>query len=109
MMFMMPGITGIVAVACIGLALTGPVFAIDADRDFTGHWVLDAGASDTRALGAQPEQELNVSQQDVVILCSTPSDSAKPVEWFYSLTGAGARYNIGAESRNTIEIGRAHV
>lgn len=76
--------------------------AIDSDRDFSGHWVLDANASNTRPLGVPPEQELNVAQQDIVISVSMPAGSGKPVEWFYSLTGAGARYTIGAESRNSI-------
>lgn len=101
-MMVMPGLTGVVALAFTGIALTGPLFAVDADRDFTGHWVLDARASSVRALGTPAEQELNVSQQDVVILCSTPGSGPKPVEWFYSLSGAGAHYNIGAESRNSM-------
>jgi len=99
---MMPGLTGIVTVAFLVLAFAGPVLAIDADRDFTGHWVLDPRASNTRDLGLAPEQQLNVAQQDAVILVSMPSGGAKPVEWFYSLTGAEARYKIGAESRNSM-------
>ena len=90
------------ALACLGLALTGPVFAIDADRDFSGRWIIDPDSSDTRALGPQPEREFTVTQQDVVILISMPSDGPKPVEWFYSLTGAEARYKIGGESRSSI-------
>ncbi|HWC96151.1 MAG TPA: hypothetical protein VG456_05365, partial [Candidatus Sulfopaludibacter sp.] len=84
------------------LALTAPLLAIDADRDFTGHWLLDARASNTRALDIQPVRDLTVTQQDVVILCSTPSDGPKPTEWFYSLTGADARYKIGDESHNSV-------
>jgi hypothetical protein len=99
----MPGTSsGIVAVALFGFALTGPLQAIDADRDFTGHWLLDARASNARTLGTPPLDDLTVSQQDVVILCSTPSGGAKPLEWFYSLTGAEARYKIGAESHNSM-------
>ncbi len=90
------------ALACLGLALTGPVFAIDADRDFGGRWIIDPDSSDTRALGPQPEREFTVTQQDVVILISMPSDGPKPVEWFYSLTGAEARYKVGGESRNSM-------
>ena len=97
-----PGSTGIVSVAVLGVVLACPLLAIDADRDFSGHWVLDAGASNTRSLGVPVEQELNVSQQDVVVSVSVPSPDGKPIEWFYSLTGAGARYNIGAESHNSI-------
>ncbi len=91
-----------VALACLGLALTGPVFAIDAGRDFSGRWIIDPDSSDTRAIGPQPEREFTVTQQDVVILVSMPSDGPKPVEWFYSLTGAEARYKIGGESRNSM-------
>ncbi|MDR3701199.1 MAG: hypothetical protein P4L56_16245 [Candidatus Sulfopaludibacter sp.] len=98
----MPGATGVVALACLGLALTGPVFAIDADRNFGGRWILDPDSSDTRAIGPQPEREFTVTQQDAVILVSMPSDGPKAVEWFYSLTGAEARYKIGAESRNSM-------
>ena len=90
------------AVALLGLAWACPLAAIDSDRDFSGHWVLDANASNTRPLGVPPEQELNVAQQDIVISVSMPAGGGKPVEWFYSLTGAGARYTIGAESRNSI-------
>lgn len=97
-----PGTTGSVAVALLGLAWACPLMAIDSDRDFSGHWVLDANASNTRPLGAAPEQELNIAQQDIVISISMPNGSGKPVEWFYSLTGAGARYTIGPESRNSI-------
>jgi hypothetical protein len=95
-----PETTGIVAVALLGFA--GPLMAIDSDRDFSGHWVLDANASNTRPLGVAPEQELNIAQQDIVISVSMPAAGGKPVEWFYSLTGAGARYTIGSESRNSI-------
>jgi hypothetical protein len=92
----------VVAFAVLGLALTGPLYAIDADRDFSGHWMLDGRGSNTRALGIPPDQELTVTQQDVVILCSTPSGGPKPTEWFYSLTGAEARYKLGDQSYNSM-------
>ncbi len=98
----MPGINGVAALACLGLAFAGPVHAIDAGRDFSGRWIIDPGASNIRTLGPQPEREFDVTQQDAVILISMPSEGAKPVEWFYSLTGAEARYKIGAESRNSV-------
>lgn len=97
----MPGTARVAAITFLGLALAAPLFAIDADRDFTGHWLLDNRASNTRAIGPVAEQDLTVAQQDVVILCSIPSNGAKPTEWFYSLTGAEARYKIGAESHNS--------
>lgn len=98
----MPGANGVVALACLGLALTGPLFAIDAGRDFTGRWILDPGASNTQSLGIPPERELDINQQDVFIQISMPASGAKPVEWFYSLTGAEARYKIGDESHNSM-------
>jgi hypothetical protein len=99
----MPGpSTGVVAFALFGLALTGPLQAIDADRDFSGHWMLDGRTSNTRALGIPADQELTITQQDVVILCSTPSGGPKPTEWFYSLSGAEARYKLGDQSYNSM-------
>lgn len=98
----MAGTSGIAAAACLALSLAGPVFAIDADRDFTGRWILDPRAGNTRALDLPPRRELSVAQQDVVILVSTPADGPKPLEWFYSLTGAEARYKIGDESHNSV-------
>jgi len=70
--------------------------AADSDRDFSGKWVLDPVASNTRALG-QTETSLTVSQSDAGILCS-----AGPAQWSYALDGSETRKRIGEESRSSI-------
>jgi type IV secretion system protein VirB10 len=80
----------------VALGLTTPLRAADAERDFSGKWVLDTGASDIRSLG-QVESSLTVSQGDAGILCSTGS-----VRWSYALDGSETRKRIGDESWNSM-------
>jgi hypothetical protein len=77
-----------------GLALT--LRAGDPNRDFSGKWLLDTGASDTASLG-QVETNLTVSQGDAGILCSTNA-----AEWSYALDGSETRKQIGGESRSSV-------
>jgi type IV secretion system protein VirB10 len=70
--------------------------AADPDRDFSGKWVLDPAASDTRSLEAV-ETSLTISQGDAGILCSTGS-----VQWSYALDGSETRKLIGDESRSSV-------
>jgi len=68
----------------IGLFVTWafqPLRAADSDRDFSGKWRLDTGASDISSLG-QVETNLTVSQGGGGIHCSTGAD-----EWSYALDG----------------------
>lgn len=68
----------------------------DSDRDFTGKWVLDSGASDTASLGPV-ETNLTVSQGGGGILCSTGR-----AQWSYALDGSETRKQIGDESRKSV-------
>lgn len=73
-----------------------PLRASDADRDFSGKWVLDESASDMAALG-KVETRLEVSQGGGGILCSTGS-----AQWSYALDGSETRKQIGEESRSSM-------
>ena len=52
-----------------------PLFAIDSDHDFTGNWILDFGRSSVRALGAEPESFLTLTQTESAIRCATAGAS----------------------------------
>jgi type IV secretion system protein VirB10 len=75
--------------------LASLLFATDPERDFSGKWVLDQGASNVAALG-QVDASLTVAQGDAGILCST--ETAK---WSYALDGSETRKRLGQESRNS--------
>jgi type IV secretion system protein VirB10 len=77
-----------------------PLFAIEAERDFSGSWILVETRSDWRALGAEPEPFLTVVQDEASIRCQTAIGAAD-VSWTYPLDGGNARYRAGAEQRNS--------
>jgi len=77
-----------------GLAV--PIHALDADRDFSGHWVLDTPASDIRSLG-QVESSITVSESATAMLCSTG-----PLGWSYALDGSETKTRVGDESWNSV-------
>jgi hypothetical protein len=80
----------------MALGLTLPLRATDPNRDFSGKWVLDTANSDVASL--EPvETNLNVSQGDAGVLCST-----KTAQWSYTLDGSETRKQIGEESRSSI-------
>ncbi len=66
------------------------------DRDFSGKWLLDQGASDTASLGPV-ETNLTVSEGPAGILCS-----AGAAEWSYTLDGSETRKQIGGETRSSM-------
>ncbi|SRR5579871_3453501 len=72
------------------------LFGADQDRDFSGHWILDAPASNTRDLGPV-DVSLNVSQGDAGLLVSTGT-----AQWSYALDGSETRKKVGGESRSTM-------
>src|ERR1035438_2526176 len=78
------------------LGFATPLHAADSDRDFSGRWLLDTAASNTRALGSV-EQTLIVSQGDAGLLVSTEA-----ARWSYALDGSETRKRIGDESRNSV-------
>lgn len=69
---------------------------MDADRDFSGKWVLDTAASSLRELPGEPDAALTIVQRETAIQCSTSS-----AHWSYALDGSDSRYRIGTESRNS--------
>jgi len=77
-----------------GLSLAA--FAAIPERDFTGKWLLDSAASETRGLGPVYTQ-VSVSQSDAGILCSSGS-----TQWSYALDGSETRKEIGGELRNSV-------
>jgi hypothetical protein len=90
--------TDAAAVACIALiAGTTPLLAIDADRDFTGNWILMESSSDWRALGLEPEPFLTVQQDDRAIRCKTADGDAE-LSWSYALDGSETKWS----GRNSI-------
>ncbi len=78
------------------LSLSQALRAGDADRDFSGKWVLDANASDTASLG-KVETNLDISQGAGGILCSTGSS-----EWSYSLDGSQTIKQLANEKRTSV-------
>ena len=80
----------------MALGLTLPLRATDPSRDFSGKWVLDTANSDVASLGPV-ETNLNVSQGDAGVLCSTNT-----AQWSYALDGSETRKQIGEESRSSI-------
>jgi type IV secretion system protein VirB10 len=69
--------------------------AVDAGRDFSGQWVLDAAASDYQALG-QVETSLTVSESGTAMLVSSGG-----LAWSYALDGSEAKSRVGDETWNS--------
>jgi hypothetical protein len=93
----------------VGRAITGclflwsvvtPLFAID-DRDFSGNWILDFGRSSVRALGAEPESFLTLTQTETIIRCATDIDGVEAT-WSYRLDGTETRYKVAGQARNSV-------
>jgi len=80
----------------VALGLVISLHAADPDHNFSGTWLLDPNASNTRSLG-QVEPSLKVSQGDAGILCS-----AGPLQWSYALDGSETRKRVGEESWNSV-------
>lgn len=77
------------AIILTGL-LGSSLFAIEAERDFSGNWILMEGRSDWRTLGMEPEPFLTITQDDRAIRCKT-SIGDKDVAWSYALDGSETR------------------
>ena len=88
--------------AAIILALVSCLFAVDADHDFAGKWVLDKGVSNRPAQQAAPDDHLNVTQDDVALRCASPWPEGPALQWSYLLDGTETRSHIGDESRNSV-------
>jgi hypothetical protein len=94
-----PSALTVVLLCC---TVTGAVYAIDPQRDFSGKWFLDARRSNTRALPIPPEQSLIVMQQDLAVRCSSTSADGAAAQWTYLLDGTETRVRSGDETRSSI-------
>lgn len=79
--------------ALLTLASASLLFAIDADRDFSGKWIITSG---TR-LSVPFEPMLTIEQGENEIRCSF-DDS----HWTYALNGTERKVQIGGEMRNSL-------
>lgn len=89
-------------ISCVLLAcsVVASLPAAAPERDFSGNWILVYERSNTRALGAEPEAVLTVTQDDARLHCSAAVDG-DTLSWSYNLSGAETRYRIGREERNS--------
>jgi type IV secretion system protein VirB10 len=88
--------------ALLFFLLAAPLAAIDADRDFSGRWVLDLDGSKLRALAMQPDQLLTVTQQDTRIQCAGTDAAGAVSNWELALDGSDTKYRIRGESMNSV-------
>lgn len=76
--------------------------ATDADRDFSGAWVLDVRSSNNvEGISFPEDRSLTVAQQDNAIQCSAIGVGGAAIHWSYALDRSETRYDIGAEKRNS--------
>jgi type IV secretion system protein VirB10 len=75
-----------------------PLSAVDADRDFSGKWLLDARNSNARALPIAPDPAITITQQDMAIRCSVSGENGSVVRWTFLLDGTETRASIGGDS-----------
>ena len=87
--------TGIIFLAV--LAASGPILAIDPDRDFSGKWIYDSSASNTRAISAPEDQRLSITSDDSAAQCTSTRADGSSVKWSYALDGKDTRYVIGQD------------
>jgi len=78
-----------------------PSWAISPDRDFSGKWVFDGAASNTRAIPAPQDRFLTIISQDKSIQCSSTRHDGATLQWSYALDGAETRYAFGEEKRSS--------
>ena len=84
------------------LFLVAPLAAIDADRDFSGRWVLDLDGSNLRELAMQPDGLLGIVQQETRIQCTSTDAAGMAVQWEYALDGGESKYRFRGESMNSV-------
>ncbi|MGD0869486.1 MAG: hypothetical protein ABSB88_08050 [Bryobacteraceae bacterium] len=91
----------LVMAAILALGAVTQLSSADSDRDFSGRWDLDRNASDLRALSLETYEFLEV-KQDTGIHCTAIDTRGASIEWTYFLNGDESRYQIGAESLNSV-------
>jgi type IV secretion system protein VirB10 len=89
-----PGVT----VVLFLLAPIAGLSAVEADRDFSGKWFLDAQSSNVRALTVPPSATLEVTQRDIAIRCSVPGENGSALQWTWLLDGTETRIKAGSDS-----------
>jgi len=92
------------ASAVLALVLALPLAAApDADRDFSGVWILDEQQSDTHALPSAPAALLNITQQEDVIRCSeSAADGSSTATWIYRTDGEAGKFQVGGSHMNSM-------
>ena len=92
----MSHLRGIVPALPVLIALICPLWAIDADRDFSGKWILERESGDSGRLPMAPHNRLSILQKELLIECSTGA-----AHWTYKLDGNDSRYQIGESKMNS--------
>ena len=90
------------ASAAIILASLSCLFALDADRDFAGKWILDKGATGLQSLPVRPDEHLTVTEDELALRCAAPRLGSPDSQWSYLLDGTETRLRIGNETRNSV-------
>ena len=90
------------ASAAIILASLPCLFAIDADRDFAGKWILDKGATSRESHPVHPDERLTVTEDELALRCAAPATEGPDSQWSYLLDGTETRSRIGKETRNSV-------
>lgn len=72
-------------------------FAVDADRDFSGRWILDPPAGSANAIRPLPVAQMTVAQTDAAVECG-----AGEAHWSYALDGGDRVAHVGDESWSSV-------
>jgi type IV secretion system protein VirB10 len=89
------------AAAAIVAFASALLFAIDADRDFSGRWILDPQSSHAGGLPSVPEEFLAVHQDEQAFTCTVTEQHAEST-WAFTADGKESQYSLGHERRKTI-------
>ena len=87
--------------AMVLFAAAVPLAAIDADRDFSGRWILDPQASSTQALPGLPDRVLAIVQREMAFRCTATAQDGIEAEWSFTADGKETEYTLGSERRKT--------
>src|SRR6185503_8601262 len=66
----------------------------DADRDFSGVWLLDAQRSDFRPLPIPPGELLTISHRGLIMRCVESDKDGTSREWIYHTDGTASKYPV---------------
>jgi hypothetical protein len=82
--------------ALVGLLCAAVLCAADADRDFSGQWVLDPPSADAGALRPAPAASLSVTQTAESVECQSPEG-----KWSYAFDGGERQAQVAGETWNS--------